>query len=70
MSDESDIRLLDIPGYFDWSHRKLASGGSEAIIANLDASSIWLTEAQAKNLSEADFEEMYLDVLNQGEASV
>lgn len=57
-----DVRLVDIPGYMEWSKRKLREGGNEAFIAHLDATSMWLLPEQMGTLSESDFDEMLDEV--------
>ncbi|PXX37795.1 hypothetical protein [Undibacterium pigrum] len=57
-----DFGLIEIPGYTDWSNRKLAEGESEALIANLDARSMWLTPEEVENIGEADFDELLDDL--------
>jgi hypothetical protein len=37
-----DFHLVDLPGYMEWSNRKLAEGEADALIAHLDATSAWL----------------------------
>jgi len=46
-----DFRMMELPGYMDWSERKLAAGGAEALIAHLDATSMWLTPEDAEKLT-------------------
>jgi hypothetical protein len=53
-----DYRMMDVPGYMDWSQRKLAEGESDTLIAHLDATSMCLTPADLDAVSESTFEEM------------
>jgi hypothetical protein len=57
-----DFRLLDLPGYMSWSKRVFAGGESEAIIAHLDATQVWLLPEEAARMSEKDYEEMLQDL--------
>jgi hypothetical protein len=49
-------------GYSEWSNRKLAEGESEALVANLDARSMWLLPEELTAVTESDFEEMLSDL--------
>ena len=53
-----DYALLEIPAYMPWSERKLLEGESEALIAHLDATSMWLSPEQLQTITESDFEEL------------
>lgn len=53
-----DYRLVDIPGYKQWSERRLRDGVSEAFIAHLDAISTTLLPEDLAMIGEQDFEEM------------
>jgi hypothetical protein len=57
-----DYRIVDLPGYMEWSKRKLAEGESPASIANMDASAMWLLPEEAATATEADYEEMLADL--------
>lgn len=57
-----DYRLMDIPGYMEWSHRRLREGVTEASIAYLDAVSMMLLPEELATVSEQDFEELLKDV--------
>ncbi len=52
-----DYAMSQIPGYSEWSDRKMAEG-EEAFIFNLDAQSMWLLPEDLVTITEADFEEM------------
>lgn len=56
------VRLLDLPGYREWSQQKLAAGEPEALIADLDATTIWLLPREVGSVTAEDFEE-WLDDL-------
>jgi len=53
-----DYRMMDVPGYMEWSQRKLREGESETLIAHLDATSMWLMPSDLSSIGESDFEEM------------
>jgi len=57
-----DYRLLDVPGYMEWSRRRLREGVSEALIAHLDATSMCLLPEELSTVSEEIFEEMLGDL--------
>jgi hypothetical protein len=57
-----DYAMSEVPGYSEWSARKLAGGESEALIANLDARSMWLLPEELTAVTESDFEEMLSDL--------
>jgi len=53
-----DFRLMDLPGYMEWSKRKLAEGELPGNIASLDAMSVWLLPEQAAIMNANDYEEL------------
>ena len=53
-----DYAMFQIPGYSEWSDRKLAEGESEAFILNLDEQNIWLRPEDLTTIKEEIFEEM------------
>ena len=57
-----DYRLLDVPGYEEWSQRRLREGVSEALIAHLDSMSICLLPEELPSVSEQSFEELLEDL--------
>lgn len=59
------FRMMDLPGYMNWSERKLAGGESAALVAHLDATSMWLLPEDAAKMSDRDYDEM-LEDLNAG----
>ena len=59
----SDVPLIRIPAYTDWSEKKLAHGFSPALIANLDARSMWLLPEDVATVTTDIFDEL-LDDLN------
>jgi hypothetical protein len=54
--------MVDLPGYMDWSSRKLAEGESEALIAHLDATSSSLLPEDAANMTEIDYDVMLAEL--------
>lgn len=54
--------MSELPGYSEWSVRKLAAGESEALVANLDARCMWLLPEELTTITERDFEEMLSDL--------
>jgi hypothetical protein len=57
-----DYAMCEVPGYSEWSNRKLAEGESEALVANLDAHSMWLLPEELTTVTESDFEVMLSDL--------
>lgn len=57
-----DYPLMTIPGYMDWSKRKLDEGVSPALIANLDARGMVLLPEEIADVRESDFEELLADL--------
>jgi hypothetical protein len=60
-----DFRMLDLPGYLEWSKRKLADGESEALIAHLDSMCTWLLPEEAGKMTVEDYDDL-LDDLKTG----
>jgi hypothetical protein len=52
-----DYAMGEVPSYSEWSNRKLVEGESEALIANLDARSMWLLPEEFAAVTEGDFED-------------
>jgi hypothetical protein len=57
-----DYRLNKLPGYMEWSNRKIDEGVSEALIAHLDATSMWLLPEEVAQKTEADYETLLQDL--------
>ena len=57
-----DYALVSIPAYREWSRRKLEQGESPALIAHLDAMSMWLLPEEVPHVSESEFEELLADL--------
>ena len=54
--------LMSIPGYMEWSKRKLDEGESPALIAHLDAMGMTLLPEEIADAVESDFEEILADL--------
>lgn len=57
-----DIRLVEMPAYEQWSKRKLQEGESPALIAHLDAMSMFLLPDEAAAVTEDVFEALLDDL--------
>jgi hypothetical protein len=57
-----DYNLTSLPGYKEWSNRKLDQGESPAFIAHLDAMSMWLLPEDVSRISDSEFEQLLVDV--------
>ena len=57
-----DYSLMEIPGYMKWSEAKIAEGGNEAFLANLEAQSMWLLPEDLETVTTDIFDEMLEDV--------
>ena len=57
-----DYPLMTIPGYMEWSKRKLDEGVSPALIADLDARGMVLLPEEIADVRESDFEEPLADL--------
>jgi hypothetical protein len=55
-------RLLDVPGYKEWSNRRLREGVSEALVAHLDATGVTLLPEEVSKVTEEAFEGMLEDL--------
>lgn len=58
----SDVPLIQMSGYTEWSEQKLAAGVSPALIANLDARSMWLLPEEVATVSTDIFDELLNDL--------
>jgi hypothetical protein len=54
--------LINLPGYLEWSERKLREGESEALIANLDSLAMVLLPEDVATVSDELFEDMLQDL--------
>jgi hypothetical protein len=59
-----DYALAEIPSYRRWSELKLTEGVSEALIANLDAGSMYLLPEEVNSIGDAEFEELLSDLID------
>lgn len=59
-----DFGMNEIPGYMAWAERKLDEGVSPALIANLDARSMWLLPEEVDSVDEEVFDELLSDLEN------
>lgn len=57
-----DYRMLDIPAYQAWSQRKLDEGVSDALVAHLDATSMWLLPEDVAKVTDAEFDDLLADL--------
>lgn len=57
-----DYRLFDIPGYREWSERRIREGVSPDLIAHLDATSMCLLPEDVASVKEEAFEELLEDL--------
>jgi hypothetical protein len=57
-----DVPLMRLPGYMAWSEKKLDEGVSEALIANLDALSMFLLPEEDATIGVKHYEELLEDL--------
>src|SRR5262245_32014242 len=57
-----DFRLLDLPGFLEWSRRKTAEGQSRVLLARLGATNVWLFPHDVAGINEADYDELLEDL--------
>ena len=57
-----DIPMTQIPAYQEWSKRKLGDGEAPALIANLDATAMWLMPEEIHCVTNDLFDEMLADL--------
>ncbi|HET7231759.1 MAG TPA: hypothetical protein VFJ16_17235 [Longimicrobium sp.] len=60
-----DVPLLELPGYVRWSSQKLDEGESPALIAHLDAMSMFLLPEDVAGVSEEAFDELLCELRDQ-----
>lgn len=60
-----DVSLMQLPGYMDWSEQKLSEGVSAALIANLDARSMFLLPEDDQEIGVEIYEELLEDLKNE-----
>lgn len=57
-----DYPMMKVPGYAAWAQRKLDEGESPALIAHLDATSMFLLPEELGSVGEEAFEELLQDL--------
>lgn len=57
-----EYRLMDLPGYMDWSERKLKDGAPQALMAHLDAASALLRPSDLSEISSSYFDSLLKDL--------
>jgi len=60
-----DYALIEIPSYAAWAKKQLDQGESEALIAHLDATSMWLLPEEVAGVAESEFEELLSELKGQ-----
>lgn len=54
--DRAEVPLPSLPGYMEWSERRLGEGESPVLMASLDAQSVALRPEEAAELDESYFD--------------
>ncbi len=54
--------MMDLPGYMEWSERKLAEGESPSYIAHSDATGVWLLPEDAAKMTAKDYDELLAEL--------
>ena len=67
MGDLVELRMMDLPGYMEWSQRRL--DGNEAYIAHLDATRILVRREDLGTHTDAFFDQMLADLSARFEAN-
>lgn len=52
----AEVPLVSVPGYMEWSERKLGEGESPVLISALDARAITVHSEEAADLDESYFD--------------
>ncbi|GGY39987.1 hypothetical protein [Pseudoduganella albidiflava] len=60
-----DVPLMQLPGYMEWSKRKLNEGVSEALIAHLDGLAMFLLPEDDQTVGIDEYEELLEDLIEQ-----
>jgi len=55
-SHRAEVPLVSVPGYMEWSERKLGEGESPVLISSLDARAITVRSEDAAELDESYFD--------------
>jgi hypothetical protein len=56
LPDGAEVPLVSLPGYMEWSERRLGAGESPVLIANLDAQTITIRPGEMAELDESYFD--------------
>lgn len=64
--ERESVPLVSVPGYMEWSERKLGEGESPTLIASLDGESISVAPEDAAELDESYFDGMLAVLKDQG----
>jgi hypothetical protein len=59
-----EFRMMELPGFMEWSNRKLDEGVSPAYIAHLDATGAWLLPEEAAQQTDTDYDELLKDLID------
>lgn len=62
-----DVPLMQLPGYVEWSERKLNEGVSPALIAHLDGLAMFLLPEDEQSVGIEEYEELLQDLIGQFE---
>lgn len=60
-----DVHLIQLPGYMQWSERKLSEGVSPALIENLDSRTMFLLPEEDQSIGVDDYEELFADLIDE-----
>jgi hypothetical protein len=61
----AEVPLVSVPGYMEWSERRLGQGESPALIASLDARAISVHADEQAELDESYFDGLLEDLREQ-----
>lgn len=64
-----ELRLVDLPGYADWSRERLEDGISAELLLRFQATMAWVRPEEYGVLSMEDFDDMFDDYLLQLEGA-
>lgn len=60
-----DVPLMQLPGYVEWSERKLDEGVSAELIAHLDGITMFLAPEEEQTVGIDEYEELLEDLIEQ-----
>jgi len=60
-----DVPLMQLPGYVEWSEKKLNEGVSPALIAHLDGIAMFLLPEEEQTVGVRVYEELLVDLTEQ-----